>query len=68
MISYTYAVDDCQYWLNVTDGTLKSPFHYNHNLNCKWLLQGDPGYYVLLEFNFFNVVSCHQKQLLVVEN
>ena len=51
MISHSIE-DHCQYWLNENSGVLKSPNHpsyYDLNLNCKWILKADQGFYVNLE-------------------
>ena len=60
--------DHCQYWLNKEDGTLTSPnfgtndlgqyqlhHSYGNNLNCTWILNADPGYYITLEIEYFDV-------------
>ena len=54
-----YSTDDqCQYWLNKTSRILTSPNHpilYDLNLNCKWILKADEGFYVNLEINSIQV-------------
>ena len=46
----------------MTAGTLTSPNYlskstqnYDHNLNCTWILNADPGFYITLEIEDFMV-------------
>ena len=51
--------------MNKADGTLTSPNfgvtdfedyqHYDHDLNCTWILNADQGYYITLEIDYFKV-------------
>ena len=60
MVIFYSIADDCQYWLNLTSGTLKSPYfhndgHYGNNLNCIWTLKSEKGFYMYLEIDYFEV-------------
>ena len=54
-----YSTDDhCQYWLSEISGVLTSPNYpklYDLNLNCKWILKADKGFYVNLEITYVQV-------------
>ena len=66
-INFYFIDDHCQYWLNKEDGTLTSPNiglndlgysqHYDHNLNCTWILNTDEEFYITLEITFFFVMN-----------
>ena len=68
-ISFNFIDDHCQYWLNEVDGTLTSPNFgindhgtyqlYDHDLNCSWILNADPGFYITLEIENFYVNNDH---------
>ena len=64
-INFNFIDDHCHYWLNKTNGTLTSPNFgindvgnyqwYDHDLNCKWILNADQEHYITLEIEFFQV-------------
>ena len=64
-INFYFIDDQCQYWLNKTDGTLTSPFfgknaignqqRYDNNLNCTWIINADQGFYITLDIEYFEV-------------
>ena len=51
--------DNCQYWKNLDDLTLSSPYYpmwYNADgMICEWLLSVPEGFIIALEFNHFHV-------------
>ena len=61
MVIFYSIADECQFWLNVTAGTLTSPYfdsyeqRYGHNLNCTWTLKSAKGFYNYLEIDYFEV-------------
>ena len=51
--------DECQSWLNMNDGTLKTPDYpnsYDKNISCKWLITVRHRYYISLKFLDFEVI------------
>ena len=56
---YPIQSDECQSWLNMNDGTLKTPHYpnsYDNNISCKWLVTVKHGYYISLKFMDFEVI------------
>ena len=53
--------DNCQYWMDVKNQTLSSPYHPEHyfddEIGCEWLITAPEGHIISLEFDHFNVVS-----------
>ena len=53
-IKYNKINLDCQTWLNHNKNVLlSSPSH--QNINCSWLITGQFGSYIILDFNFIEV-------------
>ena len=51
--------EDCNSWLNMNEGNLKTPDHPNtyHNvISCKWLITVKHGYFISLKFMEFDVI------------
>ena len=52
--------EDCNSWLNMNEGTLKTPDYpnsYHNTISCKWLITVKHGYYISLKFIDFDVIS-----------
>ena len=51
--------DNCQYWLDLENQELSSPYypqHYLHDGNgCEWLITAPEGHIISLEYDHFNV-------------
>ena len=51
--------DSCQYWLNIENQTLSSPYYphdyFNDGSSCDWNIIAPEGNKILLEFEHFNV-------------
>ena len=53
-----YIVDMCQYWLNTSAGYLTTPYvYYSNNLDCTWMINGQEGFYINLEIDYFMLNS-----------
>ena len=51
--------DSCQYWMDLENQKLSSPYHPQHYLadgiGCEWLITAPEGHIISLEFVHFNV-------------
>ena len=53
-IKYNKIDLDCQSWLNLNNNVfMSSPSH--QNINCSWLITGQFGSFISLDFNFIEV-------------
>ena len=56
LIKYKKINFDCQTWLDVKKNILMSPNHPN-NINCSWVITASFGSYIILNFEFIEVVN-----------
>ena len=56
---FMLTVDGCQYWMNLENRTLSSPYYQQSNtpktFGCEWLITAPKGNIIALEFHEFNV-------------
>ena len=64
MSKYPYAIfsgDSCQYWLDLQNKKLTSPFYpkpyISDGLGCEWLITAPEDNYIVLEFNDVSLVT-----------
>ena len=65
---YPLQSEDCNSWLNMNEGNLKTPDYPNtyHNvISCKWLITVKHGYFISLKFMMFDVIFLYSKDLFI---
>ena len=59
IIIFIHTDDSCQYWLNLKDKKLTSPYYpkwfFADGRGCEWLISGPEGHTIALEFEEFKV-------------
>ena len=60
LILISFLGDSCQYWMDLENQTLSSPYHPqnyfpDYALRCEWLITAPEGHIISLEFDNFNV-------------
>ena len=56
LIKYKKIDFDCQTLLDIQKNILMSPNHHN-SINCSWLITSNFGSYIMLNFEFIEVIS-----------
>ena len=54
MFSFIITDDICQYWKNLDEMILSSPYNADV-VRCEWLISAQEGFIIALEFNDFDV-------------
>ena len=51
--------DNCEYWMNLENQTLSSPYYpedyLSDGIGCEWIITAPEGYLISLEFDYFHV-------------
>ena len=51
--------DNCQYWMDLVNQRLSSPYYpqyyFNDDIGCEWLITAPEGHIITLEFDHFHV-------------
>ena len=56
LFAKVHNAEKCQYWLDISNGWLTSPYHpkhYQNNLDCSWIISTEIDHVITLKFTIF---------------